>query len=64
MLAAALIPLTVPEVRRLRGRLVWSANPPPAFVLAWSRWRRRHQAQARRSHYQRRLARLGTQVQL
>jgi len=33
-------------------------------VLAWSRWRRRHQAQARRSHYQRRLARLGTQVQL
>jgi len=33
-------------------------------VLAWSHWRRRHQAQARRSHYQRRLAHLETQVQL
>ncbi len=64
MLAADLIPLTVPEVRRLLWRLVWSAVPPPDFVLAWSRWRRRHQAQARRSHYRRRLAQLGTQVQL
>jgi len=27
-------------------------------VLAWSRWRRRHQALARRCHYRRRLARL------
>ncbi len=64
MLAAELIPLTVPEVRRLRWRLVWRTLPPPDFVLAWSRWRRRHQAQARRSHYQRRLARLDAQVQL
>jgi len=64
MLAAALIPLTVPEVRRLLWRLVWRALPPPACVLAWSVWRRRHQAQARRCHYRRRLARLGRQVQL
>jgi hypothetical protein len=26
----------------------------PGFVLAWSRWRRRHQARARRAHYHRR----------
>jgi len=38
--------------------------PPAAFVLAWSRWRRRHQAQAKRCHYQRRLAHLDAQVQL
>jgi len=64
MLAAELIPLTVPEVRRLLWRLVWRTLPPPEAVLAWSRWRRRHQAQARRSHYQRRLAHLGPDVQL
>ena len=64
MLAAELIPLTVPEVRRLLWRLVWQTLPPPEFVLAWSRWRRRHQAQARRCLYRRRLALLGLQVQL
>ena len=64
MLAAELIPLTVPEVRRLLWRLVWRTLPSPEAVLAWSRWRRRHQAQARRCHYQRRLARLALQVQL
>ena len=32
------------------------ARPPPepGRVLAWSQWRRRHQARARRAHYQRR----------
>ena len=64
MLAADLIPLTVPEVRRLLWRLAWRSLPPPEFVLDWSHWRRRHQAQARRCHYQRRLARLALQVQL
>ena len=64
MLAAELIPLTVPEVRRLLWRLVWRTLPPPECVLARSRWRRRHQAQARRCHYQRRLAHLGLHVQL
>ena len=64
MLAAELIPLTVPEVRRLLWRLVWRTRAPPEFVLAWSRWRRRHQAQARRCHYQRRLAQLDLHVQL
>ena len=64
MLAAELIPLTVPEVRRLLWRLVWRRLPPPDDVLAWSVWRRRHQAQARRSHYKRRLAKPGLQGQL
>ncbi len=59
-----LIPLTVPEVRRLLYRLVWQGLPPPEQTLAWSDWRRRHQAIARRCHYQRRLARLNHHVQL
>jgi SRSO17 transposase len=49
-----LLPLTVPEVRRLPVALVWTVPVQPGFVLAWSRWRRRHQARARRAHYQRR----------
>jgi hypothetical protein len=49
-----LLPLTVPEVRRLLLALVWTTPVRPGFVLAWSRWRRRHQARARRAHYHRR----------
>jgi hypothetical protein len=44
-------------VRRLVYRLVVRILAPPDAVLHWSRWRRRHQARAQRSHYQRRLAR-------
>jgi len=44
----------VPEVRRLLVALVWTTPVRPGFVLAWSRWRRRHQARARRAHYHRR----------
>ena len=51
-----LIPLTVPEVRRLLTRLVWTESHPPDFVLYWSRWRRRHQARARMCHYKRRMS--------
>ncbi|MFJ2723129.1 IS701 family transposase [Streptomyces sp. NPDC087437] len=50
------ITLTVPEIRHL---LVAVFNPPAvtaARLLHWSTWRRRHQATARRSHYQRRTA--------
>ncbi|HEX8858355.1 MAG TPA: hypothetical protein VGC06_04545 [Actinomycetes bacterium] len=32
---------------------MWTRPVAPGFVLAWSRWRRRHQARARRAHYQR-----------
>ena len=54
-----LLPLTVPEVRRLLVALVWTAPVQPGLVLAWSRWRRRHQARARRAHYQRREQQVG-----
>ncbi len=53
----ALIPLTIPEVRRLVYRLVMHILAPPEAVLHWSRWRRLHQARAKRAHYQRHLAR-------
>ena len=59
-----LIPLTVPEVRRLIYRLVWMPVPPVDFVLAWSRWRRRHQARAKRCHYRRRSRDIFQQVRL
>jgi hypothetical protein len=51
---AELIPLTVPEVRRLLWGVVWRAFPSADHVLAWSTWRRHHQAVAKRCHYQRR----------
>ena len=52
----ALLPLTVPEVRRL---LLALAEPPErfSFRLAWSWWRRRHQAAAKRAHVARRARR-------
>ena len=55
-LTATLLPLTVPEVRRLL-QIAWQARTEAerAFHLAWSHWRRQHQAGARRSHYRRRL---------
>lgn len=50
-----LLPLTVPEVRRLLCRLVWLPVQPAGSVFSWSYWRRRHQARARRYHYRRRI---------
>jgi hypothetical protein len=49
----ALIPLTIPEVLRLVHRLVVRCLALPDAMLHWSRWRRRHQARAMRSHYRR-----------
>lgn len=49
--ADELIPVTVPEIRRLLARLIWHHVPDPDSVLSWSQWRRRHQARARRCHY-------------
>jgi hypothetical protein len=50
-----LIPLTRNEIRRLFAGLL--CQPMPAcHQLHWSHWRRRHQATARRCHYQRRKA--------
>jgi SRSO17 transposase len=54
-----LVPLTRNEIRRLFAGLLH--QPMPAHhQLHWSRWRRRHQATARRCHYQRRKARAVT----
>jgi hypothetical protein len=47
---AELLPLTVSEIRRLLAALVWHLASDPQAVLAWSHWRRRHQARARRCH--------------
>jgi hypothetical protein len=55
-LAAELLPLTVPELRRLLWRLVWDQLPEPDTVLHWSDWRRRHQQRARRCHWHRRIS--------
>jgi hypothetical protein len=48
-----LVALTVPELRRLLARLAWRPAADPSFILGWSVWRRRHEATARRCHYQR-----------
>ena len=48
------IPLTVPEIRRMLGGLLWSVTQSAAFVLHWSNFRRYKQALAMRSHYRRR----------
>ncbi|GAA2269596.1 hypothetical protein GCM10010149_08290 [Nonomuraea roseoviolacea subsp. roseoviolacea] len=48
------IPLTLPEIRRLVTALVLTTHRSITDILRWSVWRRRHQASARRCHYQRR----------
>ena len=52
--AAGLIPITLSEARRLFAALVTNAATTVDRILAWSRWRRRHQQRARRAHYRRR----------
>jgi hypothetical protein len=54
LMTLELLPLTVPEVRRLLFALVWQPPPVAAQILQWSAWRRRHQAQAKRAHIRRR----------
>ncbi|WP_204815243.1 IS701 family transposase [Mycobacterium riyadhense] len=51
---AGLIPLTVNEFRRLFDALLLVTHRTLTSLLAWSRWRRRHQYRARQSHYRRR----------
>jgi SRSO17 transposase len=51
-----LIPLTVNEIRHLFAKLIVHTVHSTRFYLAWSAWRRRHQARARASHYRRRQA--------
>ena len=52
-----MIPLTVPEVRKLLLRMVWDRLTPVEQALAWSEWRRAHQQRARECHYRKRRAR-------
>ena len=42
---------SLPEIRYLIARLLLTPIVQPAFVLAWSSWRRRHQADAAHAHY-------------
>jgi len=49
----SLIPLTRNEIRRLFTALTHRIKTTD-FILAWSHWRRRHQATARDCHYRRR----------
>ena len=63
-LAAELLPLTVPEVRRLLWALVSQRLPPPRTVLHWSAWRRKHQQRARRAHWRRRTQRTQREARL
>jgi len=58
-----MVPLSVPEVRRLFHYLVGMRPLSPLHRLAWSFWRRAHQAIARLCHYKRRLA-SASQLQL
>lgn len=51
-----LIPLTVPETRRLLARQQYQPTPPD-HAHHWSTWRRRHQARSRWFHQRTRLSR-------
>ncbi|MDH6221801.1 SRSO17 transposase [Streptomyces pseudovenezuelae] len=53
---AGLIPLSCNEIQRLFITLVVQPVHDAAHRLGWSDWRRRHQARARTSHYQRQAA--------
>lgn len=48
------IALTVNELRRLFDALVLGATASVDHILAWSTWRRKHQATAQQCHYNRR----------
>ena len=49
-----MISYTLPEIRRLLISLIQGYSPDPGRIWSWSRWRRRHQYQARLCHYRRR----------
>jgi SRSO17 transposase len=51
-----LVPLTIPEIRRLLASAL-SQPKPPGHTARWLQWRRRHQARSRWFHQRARLAR-------
>jgi hypothetical protein len=48
------VPISVPELRRIRAFRWFNDRVSPAFFWQWSIWRRYKQALAMRSHYQKR----------
>jgi hypothetical protein len=58
-----MVPLSVAEIRRLFFRLVSKQPLSFTYHLAWSCWRRTHQALARLCHYKRQSA-LASYLQL
>jgi hypothetical protein len=44
-----LIRWSIQEIRRIATRLA-RARIEPSYIIAWSLWRRAHQAAARRAH--------------
>ena len=52
-LTDGLVALSVPELCRLLALTLPLPPQSRAYHLAWSRWRRRHQGTAKRSHYRR-----------
>jgi hypothetical protein len=58
-----MVPLSVAKIRRLFFRLVNKLPLSFAYHLAWSFWRRTHQALARLYHYKRQYA-LASHLQL
>ena len=46
--------MSVAEIRKLLWKLVFAVGQSTEAVLAWSRWRRQHQAVAKFYHYKRR----------
>ncbi|MEV0049869.1 hypothetical protein AB0H34_05150 [Saccharopolyspora shandongensis] len=51
--STGLIPLTLNEIRHLYTNIVITPAADILHVLRCSRWRRRHQYRAQKSHYQR-----------
>jgi hypothetical protein len=53
LIALAIAPPSVPEIRYLIARLLLKPIVMARFVLAWSHWRQRHQATAASAHRRR-----------
>jgi hypothetical protein len=52
------VAMSVQELRRLIAHLQRRRPPDTRFHWRWSFWRRHHQAEAKRAHYQKRRAKL------
>lgn len=50
-----MIPLTLAEIRRLINLAAPKIAAIVDHALHWSKWRRKHQTDARRAHFRRRL---------